>query len=108
MGVGWVRQRCYLRFCKGFVPSKGEDLSGEAGLDFAWGDVKNHCCPSARLRTSLKVEGVAIALSCWSELNLMQSVRSVINVMITIFLLAFIGLNLFRLAVFVLSSQHLI
>lgn len=108
MGVGWVRQRCHLRFCKGFVPSKGEESSGEAGLDFTWGNVKNHCCLGARLRTSLKVESVAIALSCWSELNLMQSVRSVINVMITIFLLAFIGLNLFRLAVFVLSSQHLI
>ncbi len=38
----------------------------------------------------------------------MQSVRNVINVIIAIVLLGFIGLNLFRLTVLFLSSQQLI
>lgn len=38
----------------------------------------------------------------------MQSARNILNVVIAIFLLTFIGLNLFRLTVFFLSSQHLI
>jgi hypothetical protein len=38
----------------------------------------------------------------------MKSARSVLNVIIAIFLLGFIGLNLFRLTVLFLSSQNLI
>jgi hypothetical protein len=38
----------------------------------------------------------------------MQSARNALNVIIAVFLLAFIGLNLFRLGALFLSSQHLI
>lgn len=38
----------------------------------------------------------------------MKSVRDALNILISIVLLAFIGLSLFRLGVFLLQSQHLI
>ncbi|ASC71632.1 hypothetical protein XM38_025850 [Halomicronema hongdechloris C2206] len=38
----------------------------------------------------------------------MQSARDLVKVLVTILLLAFIGLNLFRLTIFFLQAQHLI
>ena len=38
----------------------------------------------------------------------MQSARNALNIIIAIFLLAFIGMNLLRLGALLLSSQHLI
>lgn len=38
----------------------------------------------------------------------MSSIKDVINVLISVVLIAFIGLNLFRLAAFFLEANHLI